>query len=154
MCVLTPSGFDAPRSMRGRPGACHRRPFKGGPSACSTACRGLTAPRRAICTKRNVEVNTGPRQGVYPYSGPHRAVFNEAPSVTPPAAQVRILIADDHPIVRLGIRQLISTDPRLMVAAEADSCEGALRMATACAVNLAIVDLSLAGGSGLNVIRM
>lgn len=72
---------------------------------------------------------------------------------TPLAAPTRILVVDDHPIVRLGIRQMISTDPALSVVAEADSCAGAVRMARAFAVDFAIVDLSLSDGSGLTAIR-
>jgi DNA-binding NarL/FixJ family response regulator len=72
---------------------------------------------------------------------------------TSPPAPTRILVVDDHPIVRLGIRQLISTDPALSVVAEADSCDGAVRMARAFAVHFAIVDLSLSDGSGLTAIR-
>jgi DNA-binding NarL/FixJ family response regulator len=48
---------------------------------------------------------------------------------------------------------MINADPALSVVAEADSCEGAVRMASAFAVNLAIVDLSLSDGSGLTAIR-
>ena len=73
--------------------------------------------------------------------------------MTSSTGPARILIADDHPVVRLGIRQLISTDPRLTVAAEADSCESAIRIATGPGVDMAIVDLSLAGGNGLTAIR-
>jgi DNA-binding NarL/FixJ family response regulator len=70
-----------------------------------------------------------------------------------PGAPTRILVVDDHPIVRLGIRQMINADPALTVIAEADSCEGAVTMASAYSVDLAIVDLSLNGGSGLDAIR-
>lgn len=69
------------------------------------------------------------------------------------AAPTRILVVDDHPIVRLGIRQMISTDPALSVVAEADSCDGAVRMARTFAVDFAIVDLSLSDGSGLTAVR-
>src|SRR5688500_9436596 len=72
---------------------------------------------------------------------------------TSPGTPTRILVVDDHPIVRLGIRQMINADPALTVVAEADSCEGAVAMASAYPVDLAIVDLSLNGGSGLDAIR-
>lgn len=66
----------------------------------------------------------------------------------------RVLIVDDHPIVRLGIRDLISTDPSLEVGGEADSAEAALEAVRTSHVDLAIVDLSLGKTSGLDLIRM
>ena len=66
----------------------------------------------------------------------------------------RVLIVDDHPIVRLGIRDLIGTDPSLAVSGEADSAEAALDVVRTSHVDLAIVDLSLGKTSGLDLIRM
>jgi DNA-binding NarL/FixJ family response regulator len=65
---------------------------------------------------------------------------------------VRILIVDDHPIVRLGIRQMIATEPHLTVCGEAESVSAALELVKA-NPDLAIVDLSLGYGSGLELIR-
>ena len=39
----------------------------------------------------------------------------------------RLLIVDDHPIVRLGIRQMVSTDPTLSICGETDSAASALQ---------------------------
>jgi DNA-binding NarL/FixJ family response regulator len=64
----------------------------------------------------------------------------------------RILIVDDHPIVRLGIRQMIAFEPDLTVCGEADSAGSALGL-LASKPDLAIVDLSLREGSGLELIR-
>jgi DNA-binding NarL/FixJ family response regulator len=69
------------------------------------------------------------------------------------ASPARILIVDDHPIVRLGIRQMISGDPSLLVCCEADSAEAALQMVKGSKADLAIVDLSLGQGTGLELIR-
>ena len=69
------------------------------------------------------------------------------------ASPARILVVDDHPIVRLGIRQMISAAPDLSVCCEADSAEAALRLASESQVDLAIVDLSLGQGTGLELVR-
>src|SRR5574341_2024865 len=64
----------------------------------------------------------------------------------------RILVVDDHPIVRLGIRQMIAAERTLTICAEAESAAAALEQAES-NPDLAIVDLSLADGSGLDLIR-
>lgn len=65
----------------------------------------------------------------------------------------RILIVDDHPLVRSGFVQLISDEPDLEVCGEAADEGQALRLVAASAPDLVIVDLSLAGGSGINLIE-
>ena len=65
----------------------------------------------------------------------------------------RILIVDDHPVVRLGIRQAISTDPRLTVSGEAASSDEAIEAIRHLRIDLVIVDLSLKSGAGLSLIR-
>jgi len=65
----------------------------------------------------------------------------------------RVLIIDDHPVVRLGIRQMIAGEPSLEVCGEAESMEGALRACETTQVDLALVDLSLGSTSGLELIK-
>jgi DNA-binding NarL/FixJ family response regulator len=67
--------------------------------------------------------------------------------------RARLLIVDDHPIVRLGIRQMIGAEPHLSVCGEADSASAALEFVRASPPDLAIVDLSLEAGNGLHLIR-
>ncbi len=70
-----------------------------------------------------------------------------------PNHPVRILVVDDHPIVRLGIRQMIAAEPDLEICGEADSAQAALQLARALKPHLAVVDLSLAQGTALTLIR-
>jgi DNA-binding NarL/FixJ family response regulator len=72
------------------------------------------------------------------------------PMGIPPA---RILVVDDHPIVRFGIRQLIDAEPGMEICAEADSSGAALQATADSRPDLALVDLSLAGQTGLELIR-
>jgi len=65
----------------------------------------------------------------------------------------RIFIVDDHPVVRLGIRQMVSADQRLSICGEADGGEVALSLIEASTPDLVIVDLSLGRGTGLELIR-
>ncbi len=65
----------------------------------------------------------------------------------------RILIVDDHPLVRTGFAQLIGDCPDLEVCGEAGDMAEALQQIEASRPDLAIIDLSLAGGSGLDLIE-
>jgi len=65
----------------------------------------------------------------------------------------RILIVDDHPLVRAGFAQLIGDCPDLEVCGEAADMADALKQVDATAPDLAIIDLSLSGGSGLGLIE-
>ena len=69
------------------------------------------------------------------------------------ATRARILIVDDHPIVRQGMALLINREADLHVCCEASDGEQALAMSAACRHDLAIVDLSLAGITGLDLIK-
>ncbi len=66
---------------------------------------------------------------------------------------LRILMVDDHPIVRFGIRHMIGTQTDLEICAEADSAESALELARKWKPDVALVDLSLAQSSSLGLIR-
>ena len=59
-----------------------------------------------------------------------------------------ILIVDDHPLVRAGFAQLIGDAPDLNVCGEAGDMASALQLVDSITPDLAIIDLSLAGGSG------
>jgi DNA-binding NarL/FixJ family response regulator len=65
----------------------------------------------------------------------------------------RILIVDDHPVVRLGLRRAIEDSPFLTVCCEADSEAAALQSLRRSRPDLAVVDLSLGQGNGLDLIR-
>jgi len=65
----------------------------------------------------------------------------------------RILIVDDHPLVRTGIAQLIGDTTDLEVCGEAGDMAEALQLVESTEPDLAIIDLSLSGGSGLDLIE-
>ena len=64
-----------------------------------------------------------------------------------------IMIIDDHPMVRSGYRQLIESETGFSVCGEAGSIHEALRLIANCRPTLAIVDLALPDGNGLELIR-
>jgi len=70
-----------------------------------------------------------------------------------PSRKAKILIVDDHAIVRHGITMLLNQEPELHVCCEAADLQQAIAANRACAHDLAIVDLSLAGMSGLELVK-
>ena len=67
-------------------------------------------------------------------------------------AKSRILIVDDHPIVRQGVTQMVNLQADLRLCCETGSAEEALTAMHLCHHDLAIVDISLEGVSGLSLI--
>jgi len=66
---------------------------------------------------------------------------------------IRILLLDDHAVVRAGYRQLIDAEPDMQVAAEASTSAQACELIRQQDIDVAVVDLSLKGDSGLEAIR-
>jgi two-component system, NarL family, response regulator NreC len=67
-------------------------------------------------------------------------------------SEVTIVIADDHAVVRKGLRLLVEAEPDLRVVAEAGTVPDALRMAKAHRPNVIVLDLNMPGGSSLEAI--
>lgn len=69
------------------------------------------------------------------------------------AKSIRVLLVDDHPVVRDGLRRLLESTPDIHVAAEADDGEAALACYGKCAPDVVILDISMPGIGGLETIR-
>ena len=67
-------------------------------------------------------------------------------------SDVTVVIADDHAVVRKGLRLLVEAEPDLRVVAEAGTVPDALRMAKAHRPNVIVLDLNMPGGSSLEAI--
>ena len=65
----------------------------------------------------------------------------------------RVMIVDDHPVVRQGLALLIDQQPDLEVCAEADSVADAFAKFAEATPDLVIIDLSLKDGSGIELIK-
>lgn len=66
---------------------------------------------------------------------------------------IRILLADDHAIVRAGYRHLLERQPGLEVVAEADNAQDAYLLYRQLQPDIFITDISMPGASGLDAIR-
>lgn len=69
------------------------------------------------------------------------------------ADKFRIMIVDDHPIVREGMKQFISTQPDMYISCEAGDMAEALALLATCKPELVICDISLKNESGLDLIK-
>src|SRR5271156_6175448 len=65
----------------------------------------------------------------------------------------RILVVDDHPIVRQGLALLINREPDLVVCGEAEEAQGALHVLSSSRPDVLIVDISLNGPDGLDLLK-
>lgn len=65
----------------------------------------------------------------------------------------RILIADDHPIVRAGLVKIVNNDPDVFVADEACNCQETIRKFKTDHYDLVVLDITMPDGSGLDVLK-
>lgn len=70
-----------------------------------------------------------------------------------PQKKAKIFLVDDHPVVLQGLTQLINQQEDLIVCGEASDSPGALKAIEALKPDLAIIDISLKSGSGLDLIK-
>lgn len=68
-------------------------------------------------------------------------------------APIRVLLADDHAVVRAGIRQFLEMSPRLEVIAEASSGEEACQLIESLRPDVAVLDVQMPRGSGIEVVK-
>jgi two-component system, NarL family, invasion response regulator UvrY len=66
---------------------------------------------------------------------------------------IRIVIADDHPVVRQGLRQIVSATPDLSIVAEATTGPEVLALLAHVACDVVLLDLSMPGSHGLDVLK-
>ena len=77
------------------------------------------------------------------------------PPAAPPAPRMyKILVADDHPIVRRGLRSLLESQPDLQVCAEAGDGATAMELVIKDRPDLVVLDLTMPQKNGLEVTRL
>lgn len=69
------------------------------------------------------------------------------------AAKKRILVVDDHPIVRQGLALMINRESDLVVCGEAEEAMGAMHVLASARPDILIVDISLSGPDGLDLLK-
>lgn len=66
---------------------------------------------------------------------------------------MNILIADDHPVVRQGLRQILAAEPDMVVVGEATNAGETLELARRLQWDVVIIDYSMPGRSGLDLLK-
>ncbi|MFN2557561.1 MAG: response regulator [Nitriliruptorales bacterium] len=72
---------------------------------------------------------------------------------THPAKTIRVFVLDDHAVVRQGVRSVLTNDEGFEIVGEAGTFTEGLRGIVATRPDVAIVDMRLPGGDGVQVIR-
>jgi len=81
-----------------------------------------------------------------------RPAGGEDAEQTQPVELIRIVLADDHEVVRTGLRMLLDSQPDFEVVAEASDAEGARRYVLGHHPKVLVLDLNMPGGSSLEAI--
>lgn len=66
---------------------------------------------------------------------------------------IRIMIIDDHPVVRVGLASMLSTQPGIQVVGSASGGMEALALLDTISPDVILMDLRMSGMSGLEAIR-
>ncbi|WP_447973735.1 response regulator [Nitrospira sp. Kam-Ns4a] len=71
-----------------------------------------------------------------------------------PSRRIRVVLADDHHLVRQGFRELLSAEPNIEVAGEASDGRELLDLVRRQACDVVLLDISMPGPSGIEVLRV
>jgi DNA-binding NarL/FixJ family response regulator len=69
------------------------------------------------------------------------------------SATLRILLVDDHPVVRQGLRYMLESDPEVIIVGEAGDGPEGVRLATEHQPDIVVMDVSLPGMNGIEATR-
>src|SRR5690349_7152053 len=79
--------------------------------------------------------------------------FTSKPQNQAPPRKNRVLVVDDHPIVRQGLALLINQESDLLVCGEAEEATGAMHVLASARPDILILDISLNGPDGIDLLK-
>jgi two-component system, NarL family, response regulator DevR len=77
----------------------------------------------------------------------------QPPDPEPPGEPIRVLLVDDHEVVRQGVRTLLEAESQIHVVGEAESVKGAVKQAKWLQPDVVVMDVRLTDGSGIEATR-
>jgi len=66
---------------------------------------------------------------------------------------IKVLIADDHPLIRQGLKRILDTEPEMRGADEAQNTQEVLDLASKKQYDVLLLDIDMPGGSGLDALK-
>lgn len=123
------------------------------PAALKTSIAARTATAPAISkAATSAALKTATASATATAPAPSAAKASSAP-VAKPTGKTRVLLVDDHPLTRHGMKALISQQPNLEIVGEADSAPRALELVEKLKPNLAVVDITLRSTNGIELTK-
>lgn len=121
----------------------------------------LSLRERVQLVGGTVEVDTAPGQGTrvtiqcsrQPFPEPSVAAGAAGPMPVEPGRPIRVLLADDHVVVREGLASSLTTQPDIDVIGEAGDGEEAIEMARQLRPDVIVMDVVMPGLSGVDATR-
>ena len=77
---------------------------------------------------------------------------SHGPREAEPPRPVKVIIADDHPVVRQGLKMMLSSDPEVVVVGEAKDGDEAFDMVHSLEWDVAVLDYSMPGRGGVDLL--
>jgi DNA-binding NarL/FixJ family response regulator len=113
----------------------------------------LVKPQPITSLPQTLEINR-PSANRLPKSSQAAAIFNPSAKTAPPdrlKKTIRVLLVDDHPVVRKGVASCLARHQRLQIVAEASDGVEAVRLAKELCPDIVVTDIDMPNMNGLAV---